>query len=1514
MKKQLFKVWLTLLAILISFSSLAPYVSAAISVPPNSTDSSVPLTATPTINGASTWFFDGYTTVINAGNNETIGSTYRYKSDSGQTVTMINPGSIGSWAEAFGGDKNSVIGDYSSGKIQTYRLTPPPPKQYYERLNIDDIIDASSAKGSYSNGNLYITLPEGAPKITKFKVREPLEAGKTGYAINSTINIDIDIEEYLPNVSTLKYVEVYYEDTFDKTASTLKRWTNVSTDKNGKVSLSVPYTVKRKEEVKFYVRAYDTLNRFDQDTTDLKNTVGTVTPVGLNFKITGYVKSLAGEDGTLPYYNNGEFILQSKNLANGQLLYRVDDTVAGPGGLALGRYRYPTLYDGRYGKTLTDKSTLSKQNSSFKVDVPFQNTGVNPDGSKIDRSYIPYAYEGQAFYHLVTADLSNARNVIDVDRVSLADFKDVYNGNPEYMEKNLMKHVIMDNNTGEIFGTSDYYYIRELASFAGGAADNINGNNDFNAINPTWLRILRTDWPDITTFKLSKEPLKIGDTVSFDFDGYEYVSEDRNKADTRITVKDSSGNTVGTPILTNLKSDKSKKNTKKPNQEEAGYYQAKNVTGVPITKKGIYTAELFVEDSVKRFAKKELKFNVGCEENDPDPGCSEEPGNGDGEGNGSCVCEHTVEEGDVIEGTPEHMIANPVGKITEDEKVDTSAIFDVLKYGIATDEFLKVWGKSNRFLSDYKFQQYKGEIKYTITIDKTYNRSWKKHVPDTCYDSDGDSYDCSYDIPQSDTVHKEKEFEDVYEYSYWQIGHLIIYKLNDLTFENYALPDTKVLVMNNRHETVADAIHSDIWEEHVFPKLCDNVTLPSSSLEGGYSPPPVPDETELFKEAAKLGSRVPDVKNDSVKIKTSSKDIYNTVVSENETVHMDDTLTPSHGPTPVEIPIADIVDLEMSGQYIDKEKVNKYQTRSSITANYVPLIDINKDPEELVSFTNTSDDMVDGEKAINTVTVHTPVVMYGKASDDKAHDQRTNPPERSTPANPDTDRHAFVLDRPFTVTLPTAGQHLNEPGYGDRDFKKYYKGKEVKFPFDVYTETKQGFYPKDTWITIPLEEETTSFFMPVWVPEGKYSIEYRGIAINAPNDHVSNNAPKEHEANLNTSFRTPDEMMDNHIAYDTIEVDVIGRLYDMHITDILDYSWQNVFRSTDGLLTHTGASYWVGKNMIDGDPRGNDKPYVLPVRHGSHGLSYPNEMKNVAIKTGYQFRFDFKTKGTMYRNNDAIRITPSFSFVDYQGNREAVDVYYHDDNDYFVKIGSDADKTYREVILNDALRGVEREQLIATADFASRHITDYNSRYQEVYNEVGGAKDKFIDKYIKDLSKTPIQTGTYGFQVLNGNLRTFIGPEEDEVPNSPMVEAEDIVAREQHWYGEYSLPSNVYVVEKQEPQYDENGVEIPQVDKIAGYGQQHRLNENSSIFKKKGYIVVNFNIETIQNGNVDESHLTYHTSPNPGAPLNNQWQMEGFEYQFIDGYGKTFSLNDGDMVFYHANRSSFDDFNSNVTH
>ncbi|MCX7571283.1 hypothetical protein OS242_15125, partial [Tumebacillus sp. DT12] len=116
------------------------------------------------------------------------------------------------------------------------------------------------------------------------------------------------------------------------------------------------------------------------------------------------------------------------------------------------------------------------------------------------------------------------------------------------------------------------------------------------------------------------------------------------------------------------------------------------------------------------------------------------------------------------------------------------------------------------------------------------------------------------------------------------------------------------------------------------------------------------------------------------------------------------------------------------------------------------------------------------------------------------------------------------------------------------------------------------------------------------------------------------------------------------------------------------------------------------------------------------------------------------------------------------------------------------------------------------------------------------------------------------------------------------------------WYGQYSLPAAPYIV--------------PQGTDLAAYGRTHGgLDRKSDVFLKNGYIIVKFNIETIRNKDTDHPYLQYIY-----APLNNQWRMEGFTPGYTDPYGRFFATEDGDVMFYDADRSSRDDFDSNQTH
>jgi hypothetical protein len=355
-----------------------------------------------------------------------------------------------------------------------------------------------------------------------------------------------------------------------------------------------------------------------------------------------------------------------------------------------------------------------------------------------------------------------------------------------------------------------------------------------------------------------------------------------------------------------------------------------------------------------------------------------------------------------------------------------------------------------------------------------------------------------------------------------------------------------------------------------------------------------------------------------------------------------------------------------------------------------------------------------------------------------------------------------------------------------------------------------------------------------------------------------------------------------------LPVEVIGRIYDFRITDIGDYDWQSVFRTGPNTSTHSQNVFWVGDRDIDGNWTGNRDmlgnilsnaiPLKLPIMPGSH----PNPgYKNVTIKTGYHFKFDLKTKGNMFGTQDGIRITPTFSFVNKDGTeRIPVDLYYHDytNKKYFVQIGSANDVVNRSVILNDAMRNVPDVELTDTSNFVAMNygVTDYLKRASQ---------------------KTPV--GTYAWEILPWQTRTMIGPK--SIPAS--VNPQRALASIQHWYGEYSLPAAPYVVAA--------GTNLPEYGRTNG-----GLDDHSPIFLKDGYIIVNFNIESIKNADTYHPFLRYSRLPGDSVPLDNQWQMEGFYNppQATDKYGNVFPLMDGDVVFYHGDLSSYDDFGSSVTH
>ncbi|MCM3130602.1 MULTISPECIES: DUF5704 domain-containing protein [unclassified Paenibacillus] len=826
----------------------------------------------------------------------------------------------------------------------------------------------------------------------------------------------------------------------------------------------------------------------------------------------------------------------------------------------------------------------------------------------------------------------------------------------------------------------------------------------------------------------------------------------------------------------------------------------------------------------------------------------EETGGGGGEPGGGGACTYTLGTPSQVSTTSmSDMNPNTNGVIRADSR--GSEKFDVLQ-GIPTSESLYTNAFADNYLFKHVWAKMSGTITYECNVDVTYALEWTVPGEEVC-PPEGEEGECTPGPPEpkTDTADKPYSFTFTRNYSYWQINNLEVYEISRADMSNDALPSGKV-TMNPSGYTSPSLVsqHDPSVESHVTPGKGASISYTPPVLKGGLnSPPEVPDDTELLKGMAEGDTPEAKVKNDKVVF--------------NGSTIMNDAEATKDGPTPSNIPSPSTIGqnvLYKPNNMISSTFLNRSNIPSSGRIYYNLL------PGNVNGGSNT-DFAISG---INSVTVHTPTVVYANASDDAAHNQKTIP---------NYSRRAFILDRPFTVSIPTSGQHRNIPGYGNRDYAKYIKLKQVRFEFDVYSADRNSFYPANTWIEIPVTQIETTFYLPKWVDEGNYTVYYRSFAENSPNTGFTT----EQDANLNLA---------NHVATDTVPVEVIGRIYDFKITDIADPNWETVFRTGKGSSIPKGTSYSVGPYGIDAAPNGSVFPYQLPIRRGSHPLA---NYKSVAVKSGYHFKFEMKTKGNLFGDKDAVRITPKFYFQDNNpltpANRVEVDLYYHSQNQKFIKIGSTEDVERREITMNTRLRNVPYTDIISTAG----SIYDLNSGWTMT-------RDQYINSFVKR-STEPTYVGGYDVQILPSPLRTFINT--FERPSNANATPARVNASEQKWYGEYSLPAAVYAV--------------PKGTDLAAYGRSNRLNDKSPIFLKNGYITVNFNIETIPNANLDNPHLQY-----IHGPLNNQWwDMEGFDgadgtrdHVITDPYGVQFLLQDGDVVFYDANKSSYDDYRPYGTH
>lgn len=421
----------------------------------------------------------------------------------------------------------------------------------------------------------------------------------------------------------------------------------------------------------------------------------------------------------------------------------------------------------------------------------------------------------------------------------------------------------------------------------------------------------------------------------------------------------------------------------------------------------------------------------------------------------------------------------------------------------------------------------------------------------------------------------------------------------------------------------------------------------------------------------------------------------------------------------------------------------------------------------------------------NPVSLHTPTVCYPKLvlgvnKPNEAYMQKKN-------------QTFFVKEESFAITYPTVGKHLDIKGYGYRDYAKYIAKRQIQFSFDVYVgKDYNGTYLKaGQWYDFPVQQtgedkDTAFFFIPSWVPESEnHKITFRSLPINLREEQ---NPSFAYQANLDIS---------KYKAVESFDVSIFGRFVENRILNI-------------------------GEKEKKADMQ-------MPV--------YPSEGKLAGrldgISLGVPIDFVVTTNHDLFYREDYLLIQPKYYFVDKQGKKQEVDLYYHN-NQILRKINVANKEIGLKARIKDYAIWIENKYFDDTAKILEKQKRENKMTFSQ-----------YIDAYI---SNYYVPLGNHAQITVGERLKLYSGRQlTTQIQKPEGVKAETIHRSRQNWYFRFYLPKESYVVPK--------GTDLK---KLATVSLQKEP------FLHNGYILVELEFQVYKNG---ELLHTYRTVPKRSATI-----------------------------------------------
>ena len=225
-----------------------------------------------------------------------------------------------------------------------------------------------------------------------------------------------------------------------------------------------------------------------------------------------------------------------------------------------------------------------------------------------------------------------------------------------------------------------------------------------------------------------------------------------------------------------------------------------------------------------------------------------------------------------------------------------------------------------------------------------------------------------------------------------------------------------------------------------------------------------------------------------------------------------------------------------------------------------------------------------------------------------------------------------------------------------------------------------------------------------------------------------------------------------------------------------------------------------------------------------------------------------------------------------------VDVYYTETidgkNRSLVKIGSKLDKSN-----------------IKSIQLGEQYLSVPTDEIEEKARLLGCQSEK--------IKSDSAQVYSFDEIIIPEQLRTYIGSYYTPNGTIPsMIDEKKVAKSMQKWYFEFYLPSDIHVCPK--------GYDI-----LAYTKNEYGIDYKEPFWLKNGYLLVNFQIETISDG---VRKLSYINEWNSASGYCNMWEKEGFQYQKTDFFGRRFYFKNGDTLLYNIDKSAARDYINSGTH